>query len=173
MKNLMTKCAALLAVAAFAISFTCCQSPTPAQPEPAAERTAIYAVPYDTFKTDTARYNQIIRAVFNGNDPIKAFTIRSSDLTQVMGMPQGSVGKAAFKDVRFYMGLTADSTFKLYLVPVVDAKLNAGKGGYDSIPYGKFEGNPFNTSQQIVAVQEGQYVYDFTAPCPTTCPEQD
>jgi hypothetical protein len=122
----------------------------------------LYAVPLDTAMKDIQYYDTVSKEILKVI-PIQSFTIRSVDLVEAMGLPPSAVKKAPFKYVRVYLGMNSKNQFKLYLTPVVGADLNANPpvAGRDSILVGKYDG----------LGNSGAYMLDFTAPCPTTCPQ--
>ncbi|WP_258098782.1 hypothetical protein [Marinoscillum pacificum] len=139
--------------------------------------TSLYAVSYDLFQEDTARFAQVSRKVFSqvsgfssDLEPIKAFTVHSADLLEVMGLPPEVQCQEAIKYeyARLYLGLTAEGEIKLFMTPVVNAKLSSGIAGTDVILSGPYKGDPNSVSS--LEDPEGSYVMDFSAPCPKTCP---
>jgi len=134
---------------------------------------SLYAVPLDTAVKNIQRYHKNIKmydsliAAAAGKKPdrkipMKAFTIRAADLFESMGMPVGDTVKATYKYIRVYLAMNHKNDFKLYLTPVEGANLSANPpvAGKDVILKGSFFG--FGS--------DGEYVLDFTQPCPTTCP---
>lgn len=81
---------------------------------------------------------------FLNENSLKAFLIPGIDLTQVLSIE-------GVQDVRTYFGVDRDNIPHL-LVVGVDA-----------------EGNDLINSDELVNVQNGWYIYDFTLPCPKTC----
>lgn len=146
------------------------------------EGPSLYAVPKSQMEADTQHFANVSREIFTkafeGNPelskdlvPIRAFTIRSIDLLEVMGLPIDSLQLSSaikYEHARIYLGLDSNNQFKLYLTPVVNAQLSETnpKGGQDVFLRGAFQGT---TGE----VQEGEYVMDFSAPCPKTCPEPE
>lgn len=146
------------------------------------EEPSLYAVPKSKMETDTQHFANVSREIFakafEGNPeltkdlvPIRAFTIRSIDLLEVMGLPIDSLQLSSaikYNHARIYLGLDSNNQFKLYLTPVVNAELSEAnpKGGQDLFLSGSFKG-------ATGEVQEGEYVMDFSAPCPKTCPEPE
>lgn len=132
---------------------------------------SMYAVSYDVAKKNISYYDTMAYK-FLKTDPIKSFTIRSVDLIEAVGLPPSADAKSKYKHVRIYLGLdSATNEFKMYLTPVQGAKLSAGKAGKDLILDGPYEGIP--GSGDTVSENDGQYMMDFSAPCPKTCPDGD
>jgi hypothetical protein len=139
--------------------------------------TSLYAVSVSQFEADTANFAAKSRMIFDTalvNDPvpIKAFTIHAADLLEAMGLPPSvqCTDSLKYSYARIYLGLSAENEFKLYMTPVVDAKLSQNIGGKDVIRKGPYEGDVNGVTTGEVA--NGSYVMDFTSPCPKTCPEQ-
>ena len=138
--------------------------------------TSLYAVSVGQFEADTANFAAKSRMIFDTalvNDPvpIKAFTIHAADLLEAMGLPPNvqCTDSLKYSYARIYLGLSAENEFKLYMTPVIDAKLSKNKGGKDVIRKGPYEGDVNGVTTGEVA--NGSYVMDFTSPCPKTCPE--
>lgn len=126
---------------------------------------SMYAVSLADAEASVAYYDKLSKETL-GVDPIKAFTIRSVDLAESIGLPTKYLKNAEYSHVRIYMGLdSATSQFKVYLTPVKGAKLSEGKPGKDVILSGPYKGNG------ELGDGDGPYVMDFSKPCPTTCPE--
>ncbi len=126
---------------------------------------SMYAVSLAEAKKNIEFYDTLAKKEF-GFDPIKAFTIRSVDLAEAIGLPTKYLSKADYRHVRIYMGLdSASQQFKIYLTPVEGAKLSKGKAGKDVILSGPYKGDG------ELADGDGPYLMDFSAPCPKTCPE--
>jgi hypothetical protein len=134
---------------------------------------SLYAVPLDTAIKNIQRYHKNIKmydsmiAAAQGKKPdrkipMKAFTVRAADLFESMGMPVADTTKATYKHIRVYLAMNHKNEFKLYLTPVEGANLTANPpvAGKDIILKGTFLG----------LGSDGDYVLDFTQPCPTTCP---
>ncbi|MEQ8473342.1 MAG: hypothetical protein RIC35_19250 [Marinoscillum sp.] len=140
--------------------------------------TSLFAVSVSQFETDTANFAAKSRMIFDTalvNDPvpIKAFTIHAADLLEAMGLPPNvqCTDSLKYTYARIYLGLNSNNEFKLYMTPVVDAKLSQNIGGKDVIRNGPYEGNVAGVTTGEVS--NGSYVMDFTSPCPKTCPEKD
>ena len=139
---------------------------------------ALYAVPLDTVMKDRSHYDQVLNAFdsivakskdvkWNKKIPIKAFTIRAVDLFEAMGIPVSDTTKIKprYKHIRVYLGMNYKNEFKLFLTPVEGADLNAVPpiAGRDVILKGKYKG----------LGDDGDYMLDFTQPCPNTCPDSN
>ncbi|WP_144017424.1 hypothetical protein [Ekhidna lutea] len=152
-----------------------CQQQTSDQPEESSyeiqdTQPSMYAVSYQVAENNINYYDSITRKYLK-TDPIKAFTVRSVDLIEAIGLPISDDAKTKYKHVRIYLGLdSATNQFKMYLTPVKGAKLSAGIAGKDVILDGPYEGIPNSNGE--VSESDGQYMMDFTKPCPTTCPEE-
>tara|TARA_B100001245_G_C22819777_1_gene394533 strand:- start:368 stop:901 length:534 start_codon:yes stop_codon:yes gene_type:complete len=140
--------------------------------------TSLYAVSFDLFQEDTARFAQVSKKVFSqlpefssDLEPIKAFTVHSADLLEVMGLsPEVQCQEAIkYEYARLYLGMNAQGEIKLFMTPVIKADLSSGDAGTDVILSGPYKGDPKNgfTSSDD---PDGSYVMDFSAPCPKTCP---
>ncbi|MES2382773.1 MAG: hypothetical protein V4538_17130 [Bacteroidota bacterium] len=118
-----------------------------------------YAVrlPLDSAIDYIKRYGEVCRSKFDGQVPIKAFTIHSVDLFEAMGMPAGMRDSTVckYKRVRAYLGINSHGTFKLMIVPVQELTgvTPADSAGRDT----------------ILQDDNGRYVLDLNAPCPATC----
>ena len=130
---------------------------------------SMYAVSYTEAEKNISYYDSMARTYLK-TDPIKAFTIRSVDLIEAIGLTPEVDSIAKYKHVRIYLGLDSLNKFKMYLTPVKGAKLSQGKAGIDVILDGPYEGIPDKNGE--VSETTGQYMMDFTKPCPTTCPEE-
>lgn len=127
---------------------------------------SMYAVSLAEALKNIDYYDTLAKSAL-GVDPVKGFTIRSVDLVEAIGMPRGLLQKAQYSHVRIYMGLdSATSQFKIYLTPVDGARLSKGIAGKDVILNGPYDGDGDGVSDD-----DGDYVLDFSKPCPTTCPE--
>ena len=130
---------------------------------------AMYAISYDTALRDMNYYDSLSKAAL-GVDPIRAFTIRSVDLVESIGLPVKYLKKAEYTHVRVYMGLDPTTKeFKIFLTPVEGANLSKGIAGTDVILEGPYKGNRQDVADGLND-GVGQYMLDFSAPCPTTCP---
>ena len=130
------------------------------------ENIAEYALPLDTAVSYIQRYNDIIRAVLNDTAPIKAYTIRSVDLLEAMGLPIAYADSAAYDHVRVYLGIDSTHKFRLLLTPVDEADIEKEICGNDIILKGLFTSG---TVASGTPVNDGKYVMDFTGPCPNSC----
>lgn len=161
-------------IAMLALLMLSCQQPTSDQAEVSSyevedSEPSMYAVSYSEAEKNINYYDSMARKYLK-TDPIRAFTIRSIDLIESMGLSTDLDSIAKYKHVRIYMGLDSTNTFKMYLTPVQGAKLSEGKAGKDVILDGPYEGIPNGNGELLN--DNGPYMMDFTKPCPTTCPEQ-
>ncbi|WP_462247648.1 hypothetical protein [Ekhidna sp.] len=131
---------------------------------------SMYAVSLATAEQNVQYYDSLCKASL-GIDPIRAFTIRSVDLVEVMGMKMNVLKKAKYRHVRIYMGLDESTgEFKIYLTPVKGAKLSAGVPGTDVILNGPYSGDDGDDGGDgELADGDGPYVFDFSKPCPNAC----
>ena len=124
---------------------------------------SMYAVSLTDAEESIKYYDKLSKEAL-GVDPIRAFTIRSMDLAEVIGLPTKFLNKAEYHHVRIYMGLdSATSQFKVYLTPVKGAVLSKDKPGKDVILDGPYKGDG------ELADGDGPYVFDFSKPCPNAC----
>lgn len=157
-----------------ALVFISCQQqnkdnqPKESNYEVADAQPSMYAVSYDEAEKNINYYDSIAREYLK-TDPIKSFTVRSVDLIEAIGLSPDVDSIAKYKHVRIYLGLDSANKFKMYLTPVTGAKLSKGIAGKDVILDGPYEGIPDSNGE--VSESDGQYMMDFTKPCPTTCPE--
>jgi hypothetical protein len=128
---------------------------------PVSSDTINYALELDSAVLYVKRYDSIVASHFNGQVPIKAYTIRSVDLLEVLGISART--QVDYPAVRVYLGMDLNNHFRLFLTPVEGADLNNGTAGEDKILSGKYK-------HGLADVVSGQYVLDFTSPCPATCP---
>ena len=94
----------------------------------------------------------------------KAFTIRASTLLQALGMDVPE--DAQNKYVRAYLGMDENNAYRLMFTPVLGADIEENKPGVDVILDGDFKEGSLNSPGPVLT---GQYVLDFTAPCPNLC----
>ncbi|MEO9869882.1 hypothetical protein [Ekhidna sp.] len=126
--------------------------------------TSMYAVSLESAEENIAYYDKLSKEAL-GIDPIRAFTIRSVDFAEAVGLPTKYLKKAEYRHLRIYMGLdSATMQFKVYLTPVKGAKLSADKPGKDVILTGPYKGGGDG-----IADGDGPYVLDFSKPCPSAC----
>lgn len=102
------------------------------------------------------------------SNPVRAFTVRSEDFLELLDIKPEQMPKDYHSHVRIYLGYENGMT-KLYFTPVKGAKLSGDSisGGEDLYWDGPYEGNPSGG----LTAGNGEYLFDFTKPCPTTCPE--
>ncbi len=129
---------------------------------------SMFAVSLDTAVANVNYYDKVVTEVL-GIDPIRAFTIRSVDLAESIGLDTKYLKKAEYRHIRIYMGLdSATSEFKIYLTPVKGAKLSAGIPGKDVILSGPYKGDKDDVADGI-GDGDGPFVLDFSQPCPSAC----
>jgi hypothetical protein len=132
-------------------------------------RKAEYAVSKELALQSNAAYVQKMKMLApGGSDPVRAFTVRSEDFLQLLNIDLTELPKNYHSHVRIYLGYENGNT-KLYFTPVKGAALSGDSAvaGVDLYWDGPFEGDP---STQLAA-GKGEYLFDFTKPCPTTCPD--
>ncbi|WP_436517671.1 hypothetical protein [Ekhidna sp. To15] len=129
---------------------------------------SMFAVALDTAVANVDYYDKVVTEVL-GIDPIRAFTIRSVDLAESIGLDTKYLKKAEYRHIRIYMGLdSASSQFKIYLTPVKGAKLSAGIPGTDVILTGPYKGDKSDVADGF-GDGDGPFVLDFSKPCPNAC----
>ena len=171
MKNLTYGMIIILLAAALACQQK--QTEPTASEEPALKKDdiAVDAISYDEAEKAMAKFKEASKKGWKSSDSVvRAFTIRSVDLFEAMGMKAKDSTLANYKHVRFYVGLDASNTFKLYLTPVEGANLDANPAiaGKDVILKGKYRGK---YGAMADAEGNGAYMLDFSIPCPTVCPD--
>lgn len=126
---------------------------------------SMYAVSLKEAQANIKTYDSLSKVAL-GVDPIKAFTIRSIDFAEAIGLPTKYLKKQKYSHLRIYMGLdAADSMkFKIYLTPVEGARMSQGKPGKDVILDG-----PYTGKNGELGDSDGPYVLDFSQPCPNAC----
>jgi hypothetical protein len=168
----------------FAAALGCQQKPTEAPvtdaPKKPGDDVAEYAISYEEAKKGMGQYSKtmkLIKGILTDPkrkggpkidiDTVKAFTVRSVDLFEAMGMGGADSTMAKYQYVRIYMGLDEKNSFRLYFTPVEGADLNSNppKGGKDKVLTGKYKTN-------ALVAGDGGYMLDFAQPCPYICPEQ-
>lgn len=130
--------------------------------------TAEYALSLDSAVIFTKRYDSLVSEILKTKTPIRAYTIRSADLLEALGLPEKT--KVQYTHVRAYMGMDMNNNFRLFLTPVDGADLESLNPGKDVILSGPFTRGIKKGLGNNLQVDDGQYVMDFTAPCPNTCP---
>lgn len=100
--------------------------------------------------------------------PIRSFTIRSIDLLTALGIPADS---ARYQHARVYLAFNnCTNDFKLFIVPVDSADLDAGIVGNDILLDSTGHGvPPKNHKQYTPAELHSKYVLDLNTPCPSIC----
>ncbi len=127
---------------------------------------AHFALSLDSAVAYTKRYRKISREIFKDTVPVKAFTVRAEDLIESLGI--AGVDSIKYKHVRVYLGFDSNNKFRLFLTPVKDADIKGHKPGTDIILNGPF--TPGLGDDATSVTTSGQYVLDFSAPCPVVCP---
>ena len=174
MKNLLSAIAFLTAISLTVISCQPTANNEEASDEPPFEvidtSVSMYAVALDSAIKNIKNYDRVVTDTL-GFDPIRAFTIRSVDLVESIGLDRKYLKNAAYRHIRIYMGLDGNNQFKIYLTPVKGAKLSAGVPGTDVILDGPYEGDGDEATDGL-GDGDGEYVLDFSQPCPSAC-DQD
>jgi hypothetical protein len=152
-------------LACLPLAFGCAKDKTTNTEEHIAE----YALPLDSAVSYVTRYDSIVKKVLDNSIPIKAYTIRAVDLMEALGMPLEDTVKVKYNHIRVYMGMDAKNNFRLMLTPVNNADIVSGIPGEDVILDGHYSASTKNSGEPI---NIGQYVLDFTGPCPNSCPVQ-
>ncbi|MEO9482281.1 MAG: hypothetical protein ABJG47_02500 [Ekhidna sp.] len=125
---------------------------------------SMYAVSLATAEKNIKFYDSLSKVAL-GIDPIRAFTIRSVDFAEAIGLPLNKLKKAKYRHLRIYLGLDeATSEFKIYLTPVDSAIMSKGIPGKDVILNGPYTGKGNSLTED-----DGPYVLDFSQPCPNAC----
>lgn len=127
--------------------------------------TAEYALSLDSAIIYTKRFDSIARVNFKGTVPVKAYTVRSEDLLEAMGISKKT--KVKYSHVRIYLGMDLKNNFRMVLTPVEGADIDKGIPGTDKILKGPYKRTISDTE---FVFEDDSYVLDFTAPCPATCP---
>lgn len=131
--------------------------------------TAEYALPLDSAVLYINRYDSIAQAILKNPAPVRAYTVRAADLLEALGLPENI--KTKYKHVRAYVGMDLNNQFRLFFTPVEGASIHETNPGKDIILKGAFtRGLRGDTGIDATVIQNGEYVLDFTAPCPNTCP---
>jgi hypothetical protein len=124
---------------------------------------SLYAVPLSKAIDDIGRFDSLSTEYLQ-QIPIKAFTIRSIDFLEAMGVSNTTPTK--YTHVRIYLGMDSSNNYKLFLTPVKGAKLSSKipVAGKDVILNGPYQG-------KVGELQDtnGSYVLDFSQPCPSAC----
>lgn len=164
---------------AFAFVIISCSKPEATKPGPTPDPVLIDGFPLDSAVAATARFRRFNEQLFKGATPIKAFTVRGADLMEALDLdsliPTNEKARQAFIDttaIRVYMGVDSipDTSekkfhyeFKLFVANVNKSSYSKNEPGVDV----------FFSSKKVKAPKLGgadDYVLDFNAPCPTTCP---
>lgn len=148
------------------ILVTACNQPEKKTAENVAKGPARFALSLDSAVAYTKNYRQISKKIFKDSVPIKAFTVRAADLIESLGITGADSIK--FSHVRVYLGIDNNNKFRLFLTPVKDASIKDHKPGEDVILNGPY--TPGLGDDGLSATTSGDYVLDFSAPCPSSCP---
>ena len=97
--------------------------------------------------------------------PIKAFTVRAEDLIESLGI--AGVDSIKYSHVRVYLGFDNNNHFRLFLTPVKGADIKKHQPGEDVILNGPYTPGLGDDGS---LTDSGNYVLDFSSPCPTSCP---
>lgn len=118
---------------------------------------------------DAKKYRANLNRVFKDSLSdvyIRGYTIQSRELLLLLGLSEKT--KVCYKHARIYLGVDDEGQFRAFLVPVAGADIAKQRPGKDIIPEGAYwRGLQGMGSPQ----EEGQYVFDFTMPCPNSCDE--
>jgi hypothetical protein len=131
---------------------------SPVKCEPAPPDTAYYAI-------DTAQAFQWVRA-YQASNPqgVKFFTVEATDLWEAMALQEKPDHCAHYPKARIYMGLDSLGVTHLLFTP-------ADENGQPVFLAGTYKkGSRAFQSTAELTTSSGQYVLDFSSPCPTTCP---
>jgi hypothetical protein len=105
----------------------------------------------DEARTDIKRYvDAALEKGIPNRNVMRAYLVNATDAMAVLGIDPST--QTAYSHFRAYIGMDADSAYKLFMVPV-----NADN--VDVIPEGPDRYYP----------HQGQYVFDFNTPCPNSC----
>lgn len=151
------------------------------QPGPEPKETAINALSKQKAKEYIQRYKGMVM----DSTPVgrewrskylkytQGFTISSAELLQAMGRPISDTASTPFKHVRLYVGIDDLLNLRSFITPVVGANtfnFTIGKDTILSGPYMRSVWSPDSLVGDEPEV-EGSYVFDFTMPCPNSCPD--
>lgn len=128
---------------------------------------AEYALALDSAVKYIKRYDSVMHYALGDSLPVKSFTVRAVDLLESLGLPANT--QSEYQHVRVYLGLDTNNKFRLFLTPVSGASISDGVAGRDIVLSGPYTNGMANNSE--ITSFEGEYVLDFTGPCPTSCPE--
>jgi hypothetical protein len=156
----------IILIAACALIVFACTTQNGKPLETPDRQIAEYALSLDSAKIYIQRYDSVMKTVFKDSTPVRAYTIRATDLQEAMGMP---ITNARFSHVRVYIGMGSNNKFRLFLTPVTDASIADGVVGADTILTGQYT-HGLIKGLGANAASSGPYVMDFTSPCPTSCP---
>lgn len=154
----------ILLLAGFTIIAACKQSEYPNKPEHVNTITEVlYSA--DSARNDISNFDSICSVLFNGEVPVKAFTVRAVDLFGAMGIPYDSTS-CTYHHIRVYLGYNAADKFKLFIVPVEGADLSTGSPAPGTDMMFNKSGRAVPASIDSLATE---FVLDLNTPCPSTC----
>jgi len=134
--------------------------------------TAKFALPLSVADIDISRYRTWTKSR-NFKDTLPTFfTVRATDLIQVLGISKEEIKSDYYKHVRVYLGFDDNYEAHLLLTPVEGAQLECTKprsAGKRIIRNGMMTQPACPLSTIKVAPVEGEYMLDFVNPCPPTC----
>lgn len=130
---------------------------------------ASYAISLDSAAIYIKNYSDSTKRYFK-EPPIQAFTIRAEDLLEALGVQSNQ--KVKYEYARIYLGLDFNNKFRAFLTPVDSADIDKHLAGKDIILKGRYSHRKADGIDDGagLTVQEGEYVMDFTGPCPNSCP---
>lgn len=170
----MKKILFFFATAAFA--FACTQATENQESfETTMTDTAYFALPIEKANTYIRNYREYDSVELKNALP-RYFTIRATDLIESLGIPRKKMPQLNHQHVRIYLGLDENKIFHLLLTPVEGANLLcAGKpvAGKRKKISGPAVSNDCNIPSTNRAAFNGEYMLDFTSPCPTLCSEKN
>ena len=127
--------------------------------------TASFALDMDSAILYAAHYDSVAKKALGQPAPIKAYTVRATDLLEVLGISKKT--KTKYQFVRVYLGFDFNNKFRLFLTPAEGADIRTGHGGRDIVLHGL---HTHGLADSVSVTREGEYMLDFTAPCPNSCP---
>lgn len=130
---------------------------------------AEYALALDSAVKYIRRYDSVMHSALGDSIPVKSFTVRAVDLLESLGLPPDTQSK--YENVRIYLGMDTNNKFRLFLTPVSGANIADGIAGKDIVLSGPYTNGVAGNTE--LTTFEGEYVLDFTGPCPTSCPDND
>lgn len=145
------------------VSFGCTRADRSAQDtdvnlpcSPSLTDTAFYAISRDTAGDWIHRYQKA------NPSATKFFTVYATDLWEALGIPRQK-RCSVYPNLRATMAMAPDKSIHLLFSP-------ATIQGIEIVLRGKYTGRPRGAVLEASDVSEGEYMLDFSNPCPTTCP---